>query len=236
MQPWKTLESIATPEGKLELRQRGARAFLITIGGRVLMSSEAHRSETELAQLACDALAGRARPRVLLGGLGLGYTLRAALDRLPPRAEVTVVDLNAAVIAWCRGPLATLTDDALGDKRVTCVVGDVARVIAAARPGTYDAIIVDLYEGPHQVNNRAYDPLYGHAALARTAAALTPDGIAAIWSEERDEAFEARFNVDFVASSHKAPRGGRKHVVYLGKRALTRGSGGPVWKGRGFGP
>src|SRR4051794_32615393 len=153
MQPWKTIESLDTPEGKLELRQRGARSFLITIGGRVLMTSEAHRSETDLARLAREAMGGLPRPRVLIGGLGMGYTLRAALDTLPAGARITVVDLNAAVVAWCAGPLAGLTDGAISDKRVTTVVAAAARAIADSSPGSYDAIILDLYEGPHHANS-----------------------------------------------------------------------------------
>ena len=99
------------------------------------MTSEATRSEHALARLACEALGGRPRPRLLLGGLGMGFTLREALDQLPPDARVVVVDLNPVVVDWCRGPLAALTGDALADRRVTVRVDDVARVIAGSRPG-----------------------------------------------------------------------------------------------------
>ena len=167
MQPWRTIESVATPAGQLDLRQRGDRSFLITIAGRVLMTSEAHRSETDLAKLTSAALGDLPRPRVLIGGLGMGYTLRAALDCLPPGARITVAELNPVVVTWCSGPLAVLTKGATSDRRVTIVVADVARVIADARPGSFDAIVLDLYEGPHQANNRAHDPFYGLAALKR---------------------------------------------------------------------
>jgi spermidine synthase len=221
--PWKTIESIDTPEGRLELRQRGERSCVITIGGRVLMTSDAHRSETALAQLACAPLAGRARARVLLGGLGMGYTLRATLDELPATARVTVVELNTAVVAWCRGPLAALTGDALADRRVKVVVSDVARVIAATAPGAYDAIVLDLYEGPHQATNRASDPLYGRRALERARRALRPDGILAIWSEERDRPFEARLGAaGFQMQVTSAGRGGRAHTIYIGARRPPR--------------
>jgi len=222
VRPWKTIESVPTPEGKLELRQRGERTFLITIGGRVLMTSEAHRSETRLAELACAAVADLPRPRMLIGGLGIGYTLRAALDRLPQAARVTVVDLNAAVVAWCAGPLAGLTSSATSDRRVTIVVGDVARVIADARAGAFDAIVLDLYEGPHHASSHPHDPLYGFAALRRTAAALTEDGVLAVWSEERDEAFEARLALEFEVALHRGPSGGRKHVIHIARRAVGR--------------
>jgi spermidine synthase len=222
MQPWKTIDRIPTRVGSLELRQRGARTFLITIAGRVLMTSDAHRSETELAQLACAAVADRARPRVLLGGLGMGFTLRAALDQLPQAAQIAVVELNPVVVTWCKGPLALLTKGATADRRVRIVVGDVSRVIADARAGSYDAIVLDLYEGPHQANNRASDPLYGLDALERTAEALTPDGVVAVWSEEADVAFEARMSAVFHMDRHRGAHGGRKHVIYVGKRKARR--------------
>src|SRR5204862_3729697 len=114
------------------------RSFLITNEGRVLMTSEAHQSETELAQRTSAALLGMPRQRGLIGGLGVGFTLRAALDALPAGARVTVAELNPAVIAWCKGPLAALTSGAVSDGRVTTVVGDVARIIADAPPASYD--------------------------------------------------------------------------------------------------
>jgi spermidine synthase len=201
----------------LELRQRGERDFLIVIGGRVLMTSVAHRSEDQLADLACRT--GRSRPRVLLGGLGMGFTLRAALDRLPGDAEVTVVDLNAAVVAWCRGPLGPLTGRATEDPRVTVQVGDVAKTIAAARASFYDAIILDLYEGPHEATNRASDPLYGVAALDRAWRSLRPGGVLAVWSEEPDRAFERRLAATgFRVETHRCPRGGRIHTIFIGHR------------------
>jgi len=222
VQPWRTIESVDTAEGQLDLRQRGDRSFLITIAGRVLMTSEAHRSEKDLARLATAAMGDLARPHVLVAGLGMGYTLRAALDCLPPAAKVTVVELNPVVVTWCAGPLATLTDGATSDKRVTMVVADVARVIADARPGTYDAIVLDLYEGPFQSDSRAHDPLFGIAALKRTAAALKPEGVLAIWSEERSEAFEDRVAVDFQLERHRGAGGGRRHVIYVAKPAIGR--------------
>jgi len=218
MRPWKTIERVETSEGPLELRQRGERDFLITIDGRILMTSVAHRSEDALARLGCGAARGLERPRVLLGGLGMGYTLRAALDLLPASAEVTVVDLNAAVVAWCRGPLSALTARAIEDPRVRVEVADVARVIAGARAGWYDAILLDLYEGPHQATNAATDPLYGALALNRAWTALRAGGRFAVWSEEADRAFEHRFAAaGFKVETHRAG-GGRTHVVYVGTR------------------
>jgi spermidine synthase len=221
--PWKTIDRRDTPEGPLELRQRSARDFLITIAGRVLMTSVATRSELELARLACAALGDRPRPRLLLGGLGMGFTLRAALDHLPREARVVVVDLNPVVVDWCRGPLAALSGDALADRRVAVRVDDVARVIAGSAPGAWDAIVLDLYEGPHQATNRRGDPLYGARALERSALTLRPGGLLAIWSEEPDRAFEQRLEAAGMAfERHRAGRGGRNHVVYVARIERSR--------------
>src|SRR5690349_7353098 len=112
------VEKVDTPDGPLELRKSGERHFMITIAGRVLMTSQLTRSETALAQLACLPIRDRAAPRVLIGGLGLGFTLRAALDTLPKKARVEVAELNPSVERWCRGPLAVLTQGAVSDPRV----------------------------------------------------------------------------------------------------------------------
>src|SRR3972149_5657277 len=116
-QPWQTIDRIATADGVLELRRRGDNDFLIIINGRVLMNSSANRSEIVLGESACRAVAARGRPRVLIGGLGMGLTLRAALDSLPPNAQVVVAEINPVVVKWCRGPLAGLTGSAVDDRR-----------------------------------------------------------------------------------------------------------------------
>lgn len=216
MTPWKTLATVDTAEGKLQLRQRGAREFLIVIDGRVLMTSNDRRSEEGLAKLACAGLTGR--PRVLIGGLGMAYTVRAALDVLPATAEVVVAELTPAVLEWCRGPLAPLTNAAVADPRVRVVIDDVARVIARAPRGHYDAIILDLYEGPHAATQRTDDPFYGRAALQRSLAALTDKGVLAVWSEEADDAFSRRFKMAGAdVSTHRIGKS-RTHFVYLGRR------------------
>jgi len=221
VRPWTVLERVETAEGSLELRSRADDDFLITIGGRVLMTSAAHASEDTLARLACESLTDRKRPRVLLGGLGMAFSLRAALDRLPRDAAITVVELNARVVAWCKGPLAPLTKNALADRRVKVHVGDVAASIGRARPGTLDAIVIDLYEGPHEAmrqRSRGPDPLYGIEAIERTALALALGGVFAVWSEERDTPFERRLETSGFRVAHERSGRGRSHVVYLATR------------------
>jgi spermidine synthase len=215
--PWQTIARVDTPEGALELRQRGTTDFLITIAGRVLMTSQARRSEEALATLPLRDRAPASVRDVLIGGLGMAYTLRAALDLLQADAHVTVVELNPAVAAWCRGPLAALTGGAVEDRRVTIAVADVSDHIARAPRASYDAILFDLYEGPHAATQAPDDPLYGPRALVRTGDALRPGGVLAVWSEESDARFERRLaDAGFRAEKHRAGRGGRAHVVYLG--------------------
>jgi spermidine synthase len=226
MVPWKTLATIPTSDGALQLRQRNAKEFLITIDGRVLMTSTERLSEEACARLACEPLAKRPSPRVLIGGLGMGYTLRAALDALPPGASVTVAELTPEVEQWCRGPLAVLTHDACRDRRVRIVIGDVARVIATAKPGYYDAIILDIYEGPHAATQHRDDPFYGAAALTRTHTALATHGLLSVWSEEADTQFERRFNAaGFTVTQHREGAS-RAHIIYLGKRHVPRAAPG----------
>jgi len=216
---WQTLDALHTEAGQLELRRRGADEFLILLEGRVLMNSAASRSEVALARIACAEIAGRAAPRVLIGGLGMGCTLRAALDALPAAACVVVAELHAAVLRWCQGPLAGLTQHAVDDPRVELRTGDVASAIReAAAPGAIrlDAVLLDLYEGPHPASQPRDHPHYGAAALARTRAALRPDGILAIWSEDPDPAFERDLGrAGFAVRRERPGRGGRRHVVYV---------------------
>lgn len=214
MKPWTTLDKVDTPDGVLELRQRDTHDVLITVDGRVLMTSTARRSEEALGAAGCRAIAARPAPRVLIGGLGMGYTLRAALDALPPDAVVTVAELNPVVERWCRGPISGLTDNAVADHRVTVVIADVMAVIAA---GCYDAILVDLYIGPG--NGGAHDPLYGKAALAATYRAVAPGGVYAIWGESVAQSFVRRLErAGFAVELEHHGRGGFKHVVYLARR------------------
>jgi len=214
-QSWDTLDRVATAEGQLELRRRGASNFVITIGGRVLMNSALHKTEAALAEAACRRIAGRERPRVLVGGLGMGFTLRAALDALPRRARVEVAEIEPAIVRWCRGPLADLNARAVDDPRVAVRMEDVAVRIADAGEG-YDAILLDLFEGPRQATQARDDPFYGPAALARTRAALTPGGVLAVWSEDADPGFAKRLRqAGFAVETLRPGKGGPRHVIYL---------------------
>lgn len=218
--PWETLDAVETEEGRLELRRRGEGDFVITVAGRVLMNSSWHRSEIAVAQLACRRIAGRPRPRVLIGGLGMGFTLRAALDALPREARVTVAEIEPAVVRWCRGPLAGLTGRAVDDPRVEIALADVARRIAdagRAEDGRFDAIVLDLYEGPRTATQAREDPFWGPAALRRTREALAPGGVFSVWSEDPDAAFEKRLTAaGFQVERRRPESGGPRHAVYLG--------------------
>jgi spermidine synthase len=221
--PWQTVDKVETADGVLELRKRGERDFLILINGRVLMNSRESRSEHALGEQTCRAIAARPAPRVLIGGLGMGLTLRAALDALPPSARVVVSELNPAIIHWCRGPLGEPTSRAIDDPRVEIEIEDCAQVIArsAQEPALrYDAILIDLYEGPGAGTDPVHDPFYGSRALARTGDALLPAGIFAVWGEAPDRAFERRLrSAGFRVTRRRPGRGGLRHVLYQAVKA-----------------
>ena len=225
--PWKTIESINTDEGVLELRQRDDRDFLITVGGLVLMNSMANRSEVVLGQLGCKHLNAHARPRVLVGGLGMGCTLRAVLDSLPSTAEVVVAELNPVVLKWCQGPLARLTDGAASDPRVHVEITDVAELVRKTAKGDspqkFDAIVFDLYKGPHYHTDKLKDPLYGSRAIANARSAMKPGGVFSVWGENFDEGFDKRLrSAGFIVSHEKPGRGGLRHVVFLAKLPVAK--------------
>ena len=221
--PWRIVDSADTDEGLLDLRQRGQTDFLITVGGRVLMNASASKSETVLAELACAPLKKKKNLRILVGGLGMGFTLKAALDSLPTDAAVVVAELNPIIVKWCRGPIAHLTGGAVDDPRVAVVVEDVAAVIrSAAQKGgetRFDAIILDLYQGPYQRGPSRRDYLFGDTALASGRSALKTGGVFAVWSEDPDKTFEKRLKAArFSVNQHRPGRGGPRHVVYIARK------------------
>lgn len=218
--PWKTLDRFASEnEGILELRQRGAGDYLITLGPQVLMNSKAQRSEIALGRLGCGGLTNHPNPRVLVGGLGMAITLRAVLDALPQSAQVIVAELHPKILEWCLGPLAELTDHAAGDQRVTVKIADVAELISQAPRETFDAVILDLYRGPHPKTDRHNDPIYGSRAIERTRKILKPGGTFAIWGENPDTGFEGRLAAaGFTVRCERPGKGGYRHAVWVAKK------------------
>ncbi|PNU20103.1 spermidine synthase [Geothermobacter hydrogeniphilus] len=223
--PWIILDRCEVDgEGTLELRRRGERDFLISIGAQILMNSCQQLSEVALGRLGCAGLESLAAPRVLVGGLGMGITLRAALDELPADAEVVVAELNPRIIDWCRGPLADLTAGAVLDKRVKVHLGDVTKLIAATAAGDpggrFDAVILDLYRGPHAGTDRLNDPIYGSRAIERSRDALRSGGIFAVWGENYDAGFSRRLTAaGFAVRCERPGRGGYRHAVFLAQKA-----------------
>ncbi len=208
----------------MTLFSRGERDFLIKLKNCVLMNSSANLTELALAAFAVAPLEKFKKPHVLIAGLGMGCTLRAALDRLPQSARVTVCELNPVIVEWCRGPMAAVTDGAVDDPRVTVEITDVAERIARASKGAaskkFDGIILDLYEGTHGANRDDNDPFYGTQALRTTRDALSPRGIYAVWTEDRDSRFEKRLtSVGFSLQRRRPGKGGPRHTVYVARRA-----------------
>lgn len=219
--PWKTLDQRETPDGVFELRQRDIDDFLICIDGRVLMNSRESRSEEQLGVQACRGLAQEAN--LLVGGLGMGLTLRAILDSLQAESRVVVAELHEVVAQWCRGPLAALSGDCLSDPRVSLRVGDVADRIreAAQTAECYDAIVLDLFEGPHARTDATRDPLYGSQAIEHIWNALAPGGVLAVWAEARAQRFESRLRSQgFEIESHRPGKGGYRHWIVLARRPV----------------
>ncbi len=218
--PWKVVDQFITQdEGRLELRQRGKKDFIITLGTQVLMNSMAQRSEIALGKLGARSLENHPAPRVMIGGLGMGITLRAVLDSLAKTAEIIVWELNPKICQWCQGPLSDLTDGAVSDPRVHIELGDVVHGInnASKKGGErLDAIILDLYRGPHSRTDKKEDPLYGSRAITIAHRALNPGGTFAVWGEDHDEGFMRRLAKAGFSTQFKRPgRGGYSHAVFL---------------------
>ena len=215
--PWKTLDQFTTEdEGLLELKQRGKGDYLITVGSQILMNSKAQRSEMALGKLGCQGLEQHPRPCVLVGGLGMAITLRAILDTLPDTAQVKVAELNSIIYKWCLGPLSELTGGAANDPRVTIEITDVAKLIKKTDNEYFDAIILDLYRGPHPQTDRRNDPIYGSRAIKHAHSALKPGGIFAVWGENPDRGFETRLSSEgFEVRCERPGKGGYRHAVWI---------------------
>jgi spermidine synthase len=219
MIPWEQLGAAQIPGGgELRLMRRGAELSIMS-GATELMNSRLGGSEEALALLACAAIGARPNPKILIGGLGMGFTLRAALAALGPQAEVVMAELIPTVVAWARGPLAELFAGSLEDPRVRLVEADVAEVIGR-QPAAWDAILLDVDNGPGGLNRAANDLLYGEAALAAMRQALRPGGVLAVWSASPDGPFVARLRASGFAVEEKRVRArrdgrGAHHVVWL---------------------
>lgn len=221
MIPWVHLDTAKIPDGQADLKlMRRGQEFSIMSGNIELMNSRLSGSERALATLSCARIEGRKTPRILIGGLGMGFTLRAALEVLPPGAKVVVAELLPAVVAWGRGPMAELFAGCLDDPRVEIREADVALVIDNPGDG-YDAILLDVDNGPSGLNREGNDGLYESDGLAAVREALRPRGVAAYWSAHQDPAFARRFRkagfqVDEVMVRAHRPGKGARHTIWLG--------------------
>jgi spermidine synthase len=208
-------------DGELRLIRRGD-DFWIMLGSNALMSTRLRGSEEALAILSCERIVGRPRPVMLIGGLGMGFTLRAALGALGRDARVVVSELVPAIVEWARGPMADIHAGSLDDPRVEVAMTDVGDLIAGAR-SAFDAILLDVDNGPDALSRETNDRLYDLDGLHRAKAALKPGGLLAIWSAADDPAFSRRlakagFRVEHVAVRAHAGRKGAKHMIWLATR------------------
>lgn len=223
MIPWELIDSSRAPGngGELRLYRRG-REYSIQVDGNELMNSRVHGSEEALAELACGRIADRPSPRVLIGGMGMGYTAAAALRRLGPDGRVVVAELVPAVVEWNRGPLADLAACPLHDSRVMVQEVDVARVLRAEQRA-YDAILLDVDNGPEALTRAGNNWLYGRAGLEAAFGTLRPSGVLAVWSAGPDQAFtrrlgQAGFEVEEVRVAARGKAGGCRHTIWLAGR------------------
>jgi len=225
MIPWVLLDSAQVPGngGELRLYQRGDEFSIRIVGHGELMNSRVHGSEDALAEHTCARLVGGSNTRLLIGGLGMGFTLAAALRHLDDQAQVVVAELVPAVVAWNRGPLGEQAGHPLQDPRVTVREGDVARSIEAEQQA-YDAILLDVDNGPEGLTRRENDWLYSMDGLNAAYAALRPQGVLAVWSAGPDKAFLQRlqkvgFEVDEVRVRAHGKKGAR-HIIWFARRGI----------------
>ena len=223
MIPWSLLDTAKVPGGgELRLKQRGAE-FAIMLGTDELMNSRLSGSEQALATIACERIRDRKAPRVLIGGLGMGFTLRAALATLRMDARIVVAELVPAVVVWARGPMAEVFGDSLTDPRVNIREADVGDLIRSGA-SAYDAILLDVDNGPEGLTRKTNDALYDLKGLGAARAALRPGGILAVWSSGQNPKFtwrlrKAGFEVEEVSARANGSRGGARHVIWIATRA-----------------
>jgi len=225
MKPQELLGQTRTPDGDdMTLLHRDGE-YVILANGKTLMSSRMHGSEEALATLACRQVRALEEPCVLVGGLGMGFTLRATLDLLPPAATVIVAELIPAVVEWNRGPLGPLAAHPLKDRRVRVEVGDVATTLGAG-PGRFDAVLLDVDNGPDAFTSSRNAGLYSDRGLAAIRAALKAGGVLAVWSAWEDRKFEQRlrygsFAVEVERVRGRLKKGGPRHTIFLGHNSTA---------------
>ena len=223
MRDYELIDRAQVPGGvELQLLRKNG-DFAIVFGENELMSSDIFASEQALATLTCARIATQDAPQLLIGGYGMGFTLRAALGVFPAGASITVVELVPEIIEWARGPMRALGAECLDDPRVELVKGDVAPVIRAAS-GSYDAILLDVDNGPDGLVRAANNQIYSAYGLRAARVALRPGGVLAIWSAAKDEGFvrrlkEAGFVVEEVSVRARANGKGAKHVIWFARDA-----------------
>jgi spermidine synthase len=221
VKPWELLGETATPDGETLTLMRQDREFVILANGKPLMSSRMHGSEEALASFGCAHLARASDPRVLVGGLGMGFTLAATLSDLPESAAVVVAELVPGVVEWNRGALGEFAGRPLEDRRVEVVVGDVRDTLAAG-VARFDAVLLDVDNGPDAFTSARNAALYGDRGLAVIRAALRPGGVLAVWSAWEDRKFEQRlraggFDVEVRRVRARLKKGGPWHTIFLGR-------------------
>jgi spermidine synthase len=219
------LGEAAAPGGTTLKLTRRDKEYIILANGKSLMSSGMHGSEEALATLACRRARTLEEPCVLIGGLGMGYTLRATLDFLPPDALVIVAELLPAIVEWNRGPLGPLAGHPLKDKRVRIEIGDVAATIRAGAE-KFDAILLDVDNGPAAMTATDNDWLYSDRGIAAAHAALKMDGVLAVWSAREDLKFEKRlrygkFAVQVEHVRGRLKKGGPHHIIFLARKTAS---------------
>jgi spermidine synthase len=219
VKPWELLDTARIPGGgEIRLHRRDTE-YSIRVPGYELMNSRVHGSEEELARLAMANVDAWPEPRVLVGGLGMGFTVAAALARLPDDGRIEVAELVPAVIEWNREYFGHVAGHPLDDPRVTVVADDVAQVIRDRR-GALDAILLDVDNGPEGLSRKANDQLYTTTGLATAAAALKGGGVLAVWSASPDKEFATRlrntgFTVEETKVRPRRPRRGVRHTVWV---------------------
>ncbi len=220
MLPWIQLDTAPMPDGggELRLKQRGGE-FSIMLGAIELMNSRLSGSEEQLARLSFERIRAHPRPHMLIGGLGMGFTLRAALAVMGEDVRITVGELVPAVVEWARGPMAEVFKGCLDDRRVDIRLGDVGLLIGATK-AAYDAILLDVDNGPEGLTRRKNDDLYSLAGLRAAKAALKPNGVLSVWSSAPDAGFtrrlrEAGFSVEELKVRASTKGSGARHVIWM---------------------